>query len=142
MGSPRFSATPSSSRRVARANSIATASIPDNAFGSLGLALEAGIEAVNLTMRTSLASALPRDNFPWRFVGHIRPKPALHLFARHARGTSAIFSPTIIGPRQELASNIFRKETFGNAFRSMRMLWLRSESARSRGISLRARRTA
>ena len=54
---------------------------PKHCFGALGLALEAGVEMVNLT-ESQFGIGTPRDEFPWNF-GHLRAVPTLHLLSRH-----------------------------------------------------------
>ena len=69
---------------------------PRHCFGSLGLALEAGIDAVNLT-ESQFEISTPRDQFPWKSFRNLRPVHALHLLARTREGTSGISSPIITG---------------------------------------------
>ena len=57
---------------------------PRHCFGSLGLALEAGIDAVNLT-ESQFGIGTPRDQFPWNLSGTYVAVHALHLLARFAR---------------------------------------------------------
>ena len=71
---------------------------PKHCFGALGLALEAGIEAVNLT-ESQFGIGTPREQLSLESVGHLRAVHALHLSPSIRAGVSAIFSATIIEPR-------------------------------------------
>ncbi len=80
---------------------------PRHCFGSLGLALEAGIEAVNLT-ESQFGIGSPRDNFPWNLSGtYVQSMP--YIFSRDSRGNERNFLADYYRTTQELASNIFRK---------------------------------
>ncbi len=80
---------------------------PRHCFGSLGLALEAGIEAVNLT-ESQFGIGTSRDNFPWNLSGtYVQAMP--YIFSRDARGSERNFLTDYYRTTQELASNIFRK---------------------------------
>jgi succinate dehydrogenase / fumarate reductase, flavoprotein subunit len=80
---------------------------PRHCFGSLGLALEAGIEAVNLT-ESQFGIGTPRDNFPWNLSGtYVQCMP--YIFSRDAQGNEHNFLADYYRTTQELASNIFRK---------------------------------
>jgi succinate dehydrogenase / fumarate reductase, flavoprotein subunit len=80
---------------------------PRHCFGSLGLALEAGIEAVNLT-ESQFGIGTPRDNFPWNLSGtYVQSMP--YIFSRDARGNERNFLADYYRTTQELVSNIFRK---------------------------------
>jgi succinate dehydrogenase / fumarate reductase, flavoprotein subunit len=80
---------------------------PRHCFGSLGIALEAGIEAVNLT-ESQFGIGTPRDNFPWNLSGtYVQCMP--YIFSRDARGTERNFLADYYRTTQELASNVFRK---------------------------------
>ena len=80
---------------------------PRHCFGSLGLALEAGIEAVNLT-ESQFGIGTPRHNFPWNLSGtYVQCMP--YIFSRDARGNECNFLADYYRTTQELASNIFRK---------------------------------
>jgi succinate dehydrogenase / fumarate reductase, flavoprotein subunit len=80
---------------------------PRHCFGSLGLALEAGIEAVNLT-ESQFGIGTPRDNFPWNLSGtYVQCMP--YIFSRDARGSERNFLADYYRTTQELVSNIFRK---------------------------------
>jgi succinate dehydrogenase / fumarate reductase flavoprotein subunit len=80
---------------------------PRHCFGSLGLALEAGIEAVNLT-ESQFGISTPRGNFPWNLSGtYVQCMP--YIFSRDARGNENNFLADYYRTTQELASNTFRK---------------------------------
>jgi succinate dehydrogenase / fumarate reductase, flavoprotein subunit len=80
---------------------------PRHCFGSLGLALEAGIEAVNLT-ESQFGISTPRNNFPWNLSGtYVQCMP--YIFSRDARGNEHNFLADYYRTTRELASNIFRK---------------------------------
>jgi succinate dehydrogenase/fumarate reductase flavoprotein subunit len=80
---------------------------PRHCFGSLGLALEAGVEAVNLT-ESQFGIGTPRDNFPWNLSGtYVQCMP--YIFSRDARGNERNFLTDYYRTTQELSSNIFRK---------------------------------
>jgi succinate dehydrogenase/fumarate reductase flavoprotein subunit len=80
---------------------------PRNCFGALGLALEAGIEAVNLT-ESQFGIGTPRNNFPWNLSGtYVQAMP--YIFSRDARGNERNFLADYYRTTRELASNIFRK---------------------------------
>jgi succinate dehydrogenase / fumarate reductase flavoprotein subunit len=80
---------------------------PRHCFGSLGLALEAGIEAVNLT-ESQFGIGTPRENFPWNLSGtYVQAMP--YIFSRDARGSERNFLAGYYRTTRELASNIFRK---------------------------------
>jgi succinate dehydrogenase / fumarate reductase, flavoprotein subunit len=80
---------------------------PRHCFGALGLALEAGIEAVNLT-ESQFGISTPRNNFPWNLSGtYVQCMP--YIFSRDTRGNEHNFLTDYYRTTQELASNIFRK---------------------------------
>ena len=80
---------------------------PRHCFGSLGLALEAGLEAVNLT-ESQFGIGTPRDNFPWNLSGtYVQCMP--YIFSRDARGNERNFLADYYRTTRELASNTFRK---------------------------------
>ena len=80
---------------------------PRNCFGSLGLALEAGIEAVNLT-ESQFGIGTSRDGFPWNLSGtYAQCMP--YVYSRDARGSERNFLGDYYRTTQELASNVFRK---------------------------------
>jgi succinate dehydrogenase / fumarate reductase, flavoprotein subunit len=80
---------------------------PRHCFGSLGLAMEAGLEAVNLT-ESQFGISTSRDNFPWNLSGtYVQAMP--YMFSRDARGNERNFLADYYRTTQELASNVFRK---------------------------------
>ncbi len=80
---------------------------PKHCFGALGLALEAGIEAVNLT-ESQFGIGTPRDAFPWNLSGtYAQCLP--YVFSRDAKGAERNFLTDHYRTTQELASNVFRK---------------------------------
>jgi succinate dehydrogenase / fumarate reductase, flavoprotein subunit len=80
---------------------------PRHCFGSLGLALEAGIDAVNLT-ESQFGIGTSRDQFPWNLSGtYVQCMPA--IVSRDSRGNERNFLADYYRTTRELASNIFRK---------------------------------
>jgi succinate dehydrogenase / fumarate reductase, flavoprotein subunit len=80
---------------------------PRNCFGSLGLALEAGVEAVNLT-ESQFGIGTSRDGFPWNLSGtYAQCMP--HVYSRDSSGAEHHFLADHYRTTQELASNLFRK---------------------------------
>jgi len=80
---------------------------PKHCFGALGLALEAGVEAVNLT-ESQFAIGTPRDGFRWNLSGtYAQCLPYIHSV--DTDGIERNFLGDYYRTTQELASNIFRK---------------------------------
>ena len=80
---------------------------PKHCFGALGLALEAGVEAVNLT-ESQFGIGTPRDGFPWNLSGtYAQCLPYIHSV--DTDGTERNFLGDYYRTTQELVSNIFRK---------------------------------
>jgi succinate dehydrogenase / fumarate reductase, flavoprotein subunit len=80
---------------------------PRNCFGSLGMALEAGIEAVNLT-ESQFGIGTSRDGFPWNLSGtYAQCMP--YVFSVDGDGNEINFLADYYRTTQELASNTFRK---------------------------------
>jgi succinate dehydrogenase / fumarate reductase flavoprotein subunit len=80
---------------------------PRHCFGSLGLAMEAGLEAVNLT-ESQFGISTSRDDFPWNLSGtYVQAMP--YIFSRDPRGNERNFLADTYRTTQELASNVFRK---------------------------------
>ncbi len=80
---------------------------PRNCCGALGLALEAGIEAVNLT-ESQFGIGTSRDGFPWNLSGtYAQCMPYVHSV--DDRGVERNFLADYYRTTQELASNTFRK---------------------------------
>lgn len=80
---------------------------PRNCFGSLGLALEVGIEAVNLT-ESQFGIGTSRDGFPWNLSGtYAQCMP--YVYSVDEGGREINFLADYYRTTQELASNTFRK---------------------------------
>ncbi len=80
---------------------------PKHCFGALGLALEAGIEAVNLT-ESQFGIGTPRDGFPWNLSGtYAQSLP--YIYSVDPEGVERNFLGNYYRTTQELVSNVFRK---------------------------------
>ena len=80
---------------------------PNGCFGSLGLALEAGIALVNLT-ESQFGIGTRREGFPWNLSGtYVQAIP--HVYSVDEAGTEHHFLADYYRTTQELASNLFRK---------------------------------
>lgn len=80
---------------------------PKRCFGSLGLALEAGIATVNLTEH-QFGIGTRRDDFPWNLSGtYVQSMP--YIYSVDAQGEEHNFLARYYRTTRELASNIFRK---------------------------------
>lgn len=80
---------------------------PKHCFGALGMALEAGLEAVNLT-ESQFGIGTSRDGFPWNLSGtYAQAMP--YVFSRDAAGNERNFLADYYRTTQELAANVFRK---------------------------------
>lgn len=80
---------------------------PGGCFGALGLALEAGIDLVNLT-ENQFGIGTRREGFPWNLSGtYVQVIP--YIYSLDAQGAEHNFLGAIYRTTQELASNIFRK---------------------------------
>jgi len=80
---------------------------PNGCFGSLGLALDAGIEAVNLT-ESQFGIGTRREGFPWNLSGtYVQALP--HIYSLDADGHEHHFLAACYRTTRELASNVFRK---------------------------------
>ncbi|RED14422.1 FAD-dependent oxidoreductase [Pontivivens insulae] len=80
---------------------------PNGCFGSLGLALEAGVALVNLT-ESQFGIGTRREGFPWNLSGtYVQAMP--HIYSVDAEGQEYHFLADYYRTTQELASNIFRK---------------------------------
>ena len=80
---------------------------PKHCFGSLGLALEAGVELTNLT-ESQFGIGTPRDEFPWNLSGtYVQAMP--YLYSVDAEGRERNVLADYYRTTRELASNIFRK---------------------------------
>ncbi|MBU1548569.1 MAG: FAD-binding protein [Alphaproteobacteria bacterium] len=92
---------------------------PNSCFGSLGLALEAGIELVNLT-ESQFGIGTRREGFPWNLSGtYVQAMP--HIYSVDEEGREHHFLADYYRTTQELASNVFRKG-YQWPFHSTRML--------------------
>lgn len=80
---------------------------PKRCFGSLGLALEAGLATVNLTEH-QFGIGTRRDEFPWNLSGtYVQSMP--YIYSVDAQGQEHNFLARYYRTTRELASNIFRK---------------------------------
>jgi len=80
---------------------------PKHCFGSLGLALEAGVELTNLT-ESQFGIGTPRDEFPWNLSGtYVQAMP--YLYSVDGEGRERNVLAEYYRTTRELASNVFRK---------------------------------
>jgi succinate dehydrogenase/fumarate reductase flavoprotein subunit len=80
---------------------------PNGCFGTLGLALEAGLELTNIT-ESQFGIGTRREGFPWNLSGtYVQVIP--HIYSVDAHGTEHHFLADYYRTTQEMASNIFRK---------------------------------
>lgn len=80
---------------------------PNGCFGSLGLALEAGLELVNLT-ESQFGIGTRREGFPWNLSGtYVQVIP--HIYSLDAEGAEHHFLADYYRTTREMASNVFRK---------------------------------
>ncbi len=80
---------------------------PNGCFGSLGLALEVGVELVNLT-ESQFGIGTRREGFPWNLSGtYVQAIP--HIYSVDSEGREHHFLAEYYRSTQELASNVFRK---------------------------------
>ncbi len=80
---------------------------PKNCFGSLGLALEAGLELTNLTEH-QFGIGTRRTEFPWNLSGtYVQVMP--YVYSTDASGKEYNFLADYYRTTQELVSNVFRK---------------------------------
>lgn len=92
---------------------------PNGCFGSLGLALEAGITLTNITEH-QFGIGTRREGFPWNLSGtYVQVMP--HVYSVDAAGQEHNFLAGSYRTTQELASNLFRKG-YQWPFHAMRML--------------------
>jgi succinate dehydrogenase / fumarate reductase, flavoprotein subunit len=92
---------------------------PNGCFGSLGLALEAGIDLVNLT-ESQFGIGTRREGFPWNLSGtYVQAIP--HIYSLGDDGIEHQFLADYYRTTKELASNVFRKG-YQWPFHSTRML--------------------
>ncbi len=80
---------------------------PNGCFGTLGLALEAGLELANIT-ESQFGIGTRREGFPWNLSGtYVQVIP--HIYSVDDDGTEHHFLAEYYRTTQEMASNIFRK---------------------------------
>ncbi|MDR1662074.1 MAG: FAD-binding protein, partial [Azoarcus sp.] len=80
---------------------------PVNCFGSLGMALDAGIELSNLT-ESQFGIGTRREEFPWNLSGtYVQAMPC--IYSVDASGKERNFLADYYRSTAELASNLFRK---------------------------------
>lgn len=80
---------------------------PNGCFGTLGLAIEAGLDLVNLT-ESQFGIGTRREGFPWNLSGtYVQAMP--HIYSLDPDGHEHHFLSAYYRTTQELASNIFRK---------------------------------
>jgi len=80
---------------------------PNGCFGSLGLAIDAGLDLVNLT-ESQFGIGTRREGFPWNLSGtYVQCIP--HVYSVDASGEEHHFLARYYRTTQEMASNIFRK---------------------------------
>jgi len=80
---------------------------PNGCFGSLGMALEAGLELTNIT-ENQFGIGTRREGFPWNLSGtYVQTIP--HIYSVDQDGTEHHFLADYYRTTQELASNVFRK---------------------------------
>lgn len=96
---------------------------PNGCFGTLGLALEAGLELVNIT-ESQFGIGTRREGFPWNLSGtYVQVIP--HIYSVDDAGTEHHFLADYYRTTQELASNVFRKG-YQWPFHASRMLDFKS----------------
>ena len=92
---------------------------PNSCFGSLGLALDAGLELTNLT-ESQFGIGTRREGFPWNLSGtYVQAMP--HIYSVDAQSREHHFLGDYYRTTQEMVSNIFRKG-YQWPFHSTRML--------------------
>lgn len=80
---------------------------PNSCFGTLGLALETGLELVNIT-ESQFGIGTRREGFPWNLSGtYVQVIP--HIYSVDEDGVEHHFLGDYYRTTQEMASNIFRK---------------------------------
>lgn len=80
---------------------------PAHCYGSLGMAIEAGIAVCNLT-ESQFGIGTRRQEFPWNLSGtYVQVMP--YVFSRDAAGTEHNFLAGWYRSTAELAANVFRK---------------------------------
>lgn len=80
---------------------------PNGCFGTLGLALEAGLTLTNIT-ESQFGISTRREGFPWNLSGtYVQVIP--HIYSVEDDGSEHHFLADYYRTTQEMASNIFRK---------------------------------
>lgn len=80
---------------------------PNGCFGSLGLALDAGVELVNIT-ESQFGIGTRREGFPWNLSGtYVQVMP--HIYSVDGQGKEDHFLAGYYRSTQEMVSNVFRK---------------------------------
>ena len=80
---------------------------PNGCFGSLGMALEAGLELANLT-ESQFGIGTRREGFPWNLSGtYVQSMP--HIYSVDEAGKEHHFLSDYYRTTQEMVSNVFRK---------------------------------
>jgi succinate dehydrogenase / fumarate reductase flavoprotein subunit len=80
---------------------------PKGCFGTLGLAVESGLDLVNLT-ESQFGIGTRREGFPWNLSGtYVQAMP--HIYSVDPAGNEHHFLAGYYRTTRELASNIFRK---------------------------------
>lgn len=80
---------------------------PNGCFGTLGFALEAGLELTNIT-ESQFGIGTRREGFPWNLSGtYVQVIP--HIYSVDEEGVEHHFLADYYRTTQEMASNVFRK---------------------------------
>ncbi len=80
---------------------------PNGCFGTLGFALEAGLELTNIT-ESQFGIGTRREGFPWNLSGtYVQVIP--HIYSVDEDGVEHHFLADYYRTTQEMASNVFRK---------------------------------
>jgi len=96
---------------------------PNGCFGTLGMALEAGLELTNIT-ESQFGIGTRREGFPWNLSGtYVQVIP--HIYSVDAKGNEHHFLADYYRSTQEMASNVFRKG-YQWPFHASRMLDFKS----------------
>jgi succinate dehydrogenase/fumarate reductase flavoprotein subunit len=80
---------------------------PNGCFGGLGLALEAGVDLVNLS-ESQFGIGTRREGFPWNLSGTYE-QAMPYVYSVDAKGNEHNFLADYYRSTQELVSNLFRK---------------------------------
>lgn len=96
---------------------------PNGCFGTLGLALEAGLELVNIT-ESQFGIGTRREGFPWNLSGtYVQVMP--YIYSVDENGAEHNFLSDYYRTTQEMVSNVFRKG-YQWPFHATRMLDFKS----------------